>query len=107
MEVGHTLMRQRNTTLLATFVLMLILMLTLLATYVLTGCSTTETAEARCGSRLSVEYVGCDDSGHATFFVVTDPETSRQWLYVRDTTYGNTSVDIEPLCEMVASDNEG
>ena len=101
MEVKDVLARWLNLPLLALLVLMLS------TVFAITGCSTTETAEARCGSRLSVEYVGCDDSGHATFFVVTDPETSRQWLYVRDTTYGNTSVDIEPLCETVASDNEG
>ena len=101
MEVKDVLARWLNLLPLALLVLMLSTVFTI------TGCSTTETAEARCGSRLSVEYVGCDDSGHATFFVVTDPETSRQWLYVRDTTYGKTSIDIEPLCETVTSDNEG
>lgn len=76
-------------------------MLVLLAIAVaVSGCSKETVAYGASPSgRFSIESVdGVDGAKNVTVFVLRDSETGREWLYVRDTTFG-TSIDIEPMGE--------
>lgn len=67
---------------------------------VVSGCSASQPiAEAAVAStRFSMECVeNVDGAKNVTVSVLTDRETGRQWLFVRDTTFGNTSIDIEQM----------
>lgn len=69
-------------------------------TCALAGCSdrqaVAETAVAT--ARFSMDFVeNVDGARNVTVSVLTDMETGKQWLYVRDTTFGKTSIDIEPM----------
>lgn len=76
-------------------------MLVLLAIAVaVSGCSASQPeAEAAVAStRFTMDFVeDVDGAKNVTVSVLTDRETGRQWLFVRDTTFGNTSIDIEPM----------
>lgn len=76
-----------------------ILVILLSLSFALSACSKVETAEAAQESRFSFEGAGYADYGNIKLFVVTDSETKRQWLYIRDTSYGKPSIHVEPLDE--------
>lgn len=66
------------------------------------GCSVSQpVAEAAVAStRFTIGFVeNVDGAKNVTVSVLRDSETGREWLYVRDTTFGNTSIDIEPMGE--------
>lgn len=85
-----------------------ILVILLSLPFALSACSKVETAEAVQKSRFSVEEAGYADYATIKFFVVTDSETKRQWLYIRDTSYGKPSIHVEPLdCTSQSDRNEG
>ena len=71
----------------------------LLLTLALCGCTCgvagCARAEAEQESRFRIEMVARFNSGDA--YVLTDTETGKQWLYVRDTTYDHLSIDVEPM----------
>lgn len=63
-------------------------------TCTIAGCSE---AEARTDGRVSTEHVGSFDNGHVNVFVLTDSKTGRKWLFVQDTSYCKTAIDVEPM----------
>ena len=62
----------------------------------LAGCADAEAEMASGGGRFAFEAVG-HPSHSVTVMVLVDTETGERWLYVQDTAYGNTAIDIEPL----------
>lgn len=81
------------------FLAMLVLLAIAIA---VSGCSASQpVAEAAVAStRFTMGFVeNVDGAKNVTVSVLRDSETGREWLYVRDTTFGNTSIDIEPMGE--------
>ena len=62
----------------------------------LAGCADAEAKTASGDGRFAFEAVE-HPSYSVTVMVLVDTETGERWLYVQDTTYGNTAIDIEPL----------
>ena len=82
----------------AGFSLMAMFVLLLIAV-VVSGCSKKAVAyDASPSGRFSLESVeSVDGARNVDVSVLRDSETGREWLYVRDTTFGKTSIDIEPM----------
>lgn len=62
----------------------------------LAGCADAEAKTASGGGRFAFEAVE-HPSNSVTVMVLVDTETGERWLYVQDTAYGNTAIDIEPM----------
>ena len=62
----------------------------------LPGCTASE-VQAETPQRFSVENVAYNRNESIAVFVIRDSETGDEWLLVEDTSFGNTSIDVEPL----------
>lgn len=62
----------------------------------LAGCTDAEAKTASGGGRFAFEAVE-HPSCSVTVMVLVDTETGERWLYVQDTSYGRTAIDVEPL----------
>lgn len=62
----------------------------------LPGCTASE-VQAETPQRFSIEKAAYNYSENIKVFVIRDSETGDEWLLVEDTSYGNTSIDVEPL----------
>ena len=72
----------------------------------LAGCADAEAKTASGGGRFAFEAVE-HLSYNVVVGVLVDTETGERWLYVQDTSYGNTAIDIEPLrAEISAAGDE-
>ena len=62
----------------------------------LPGCTASE-VQAETLQRFSMEKAASNYGENIKVFVIRDSETGDEWLLVEDTSYGNTSIDVEPL----------
>lgn len=62
----------------------------------LPGCTASE-VKAETPQRFSIEEAAYNYDESVKVFVIRDSETGDEWLLVEDTSYGNTSIDVEPL----------
>ena len=62
----------------------------------LAGCAASE-VQAETPQRFSIEKAAYNYSESVKVFVIRDSETGDEWLFVEDTSFGNTSIDVEPL----------
>ena len=60
------------------------------------GCTASE-VQAETPQRFSMEKAASNYGENIKVFVIRDSEAGDEWLLVEDTSYGNTSIDVEPL----------
>lgn len=66
------------------------------AVALLPGCAASE-VQAETPQRFSIEPVAYERTESIAVFVIRDSEAGDEWLLVEDTSFGNTSIDVEPL----------